>query len=187
MQINWLFYITDSIMLKYIYIILFIFISFLLALSPNTGAEKTYLPLIHNKIPLSFVPARVVGRLVDIDGNPKAGTIVRLAEIWCTNYDLKYNCVVLLDLANDPGDCTDKNGEYELPIRAWYLENVKGWLFLSGDVINGDYQLHYSSYDDIIEVYSGQIYDMGDVTTYVTSETCNIREQLMLDKIIKVW
>jgi len=174
-------------MRKILYVTVFFLCFFLVSLSPNTGAEKTYLPLIHNKVPLSFVPARVVGKLVDADGNPKANTIVRLAEVWCTNYDLKYNCAVLLDLANDPADCTNQNGEYELSIDAWYLENVKGWLFLSGDVINGDYQLHYSSYDDIIEVYSGQIHDMGNVITIVNNETCNIREQLDIDKIIKVW
>lgn len=174
-------------MKKYIYMSIFIFVLLLVALSPNTGADKTYLPLIHNNIPLSFVPAKVVGKLVDNDSQPVLNTIVRLAEVWCENYDTKEDCVVLLDLANDPGACTDSNGNYSMLVKDWYLVNVGGWILISGDIVGGDYKIHYSSYDDIIEVYSGQVYDAGTKVTHVNSNICGLGEQMTLDKIIKIW
>lgn len=153
---------------------MFIFSWMIPPAAPETEFETVYLPVVANNGYLNAGPATVSGRILKTDGTPYAGQIVRLAQVFCESYDPYYDCWVLLDMANDPGDCTDQDGEYTLTVRG-FASDIRYSLLVVGNVERGDYQIIYKNYDDILKIQPAQQVWLGDITTTVATAWCRVQ------------
>ena len=130
-----------------------------------------YMSMVMNAAFRFTIPARVTGRILEA-GEPRGNTVVRLAEVWCRDFQQRAGCCMLFDEAFDPGDCTEVDGSYELVIEGWQLRNVKGWLLIAGRIDQDDYCMVYDDFDDLIEVVPGYTYDAGTAEVSLINGYC---------------
>jgi hypothetical protein len=138
--------------------------------SPDAQPAQYMSMVMNAAFPLT-IPARVTGRILE-DGRPRADTVVRLAEVWCSDYEACLDCCILLDEAFDPGDCTEADGSYEMVVAGWYLRNVRGWVLIAGHIDQDDYFLVYEDFDDVIEVIPGYTFDAGAADVSLNNGYC---------------
>lgn len=131
-----------------------------------------YMSMVMNAAFRYTIPARVTGRILEA-GVPRSNTVVRLAEVWCRDYQQREGCCMLFDEAFDPGDCTEVDGSYELVVEGWQLRNVKGWLLIAGRMDQDDYCLVYDDLDDVIEVVPGYTFDAGTAEVSLNNGYCS--------------
>lgn len=148
---------------------------------PPEGTSQLYFPLVFKDGYPAMLPVHITGRILQADGKPYAGQIVRAAEVWCENfnlqdYDGRVGCAVVLDMAFDPGSCTDENGRFDLVVDGWFLERVPYWILVVGNVEYYDYEIIYNGIwaESVIRIWPGHEYDRGEIVSEVSRSWCPV-------------
>ena len=142
--------------------------------------QRTYLPQIVS----NGSEIHITGRILRTDGTPYAGQIVHSGEIWCEGFSQgdfsgREGCVIVVDVAWTPADCTNSAGEYDIVIDGWFSENVKYWIIVVGNVEMYDYEIIYNGdWDSTVigPTEAGFTYMRDDIISRVIQSYCPVEQ-----------